>query len=270
MREIGKISLRSQRGAWGGGAMLCMASVSVLLSFGFLNGAVLAFFERPQVSGALFSLWKALPGLVSACLALTMLLAAVCVIAPLKLGGGAWHYGGTIRTKRRLRWIGFWFNPAQLLRAARLYISLAVRKMTWAIALLLPGGLLACGTLYISFTQGLESRLLWVLLLGAAALLLCGFIEWVWVIQRYAIVLWLAVHYPKIRTKKAISVSARLMDGKHWQSICFSLRLLPIIPLAILVLPLLWIIPYARQRRAFWARQIITSGASIPIPLRKA
>jgi len=257
MREIAKRSRACQKGAWGGGALLSALSVSLPLSFGILNATILLLFDRPQVSGALFSLWPRLPGIVSACLAFSMSMFALLALAPLHMGSRAWYYGGAVRPTRSRKWVTYWYRPSQAFRAAHISISLAARKTAWALLLLSPGVLLGAGVLLISSGEGLEARLLAVLLGGAVLLTLCGLFAWLWMIQRYALVRWIAARYPKAGVQKIFAAAVRRMEGRYGFSLGFGLRLLPLAPLALLILPLLWIVPYALQRRAVWAFSLV-------------
>ncbi|MDR1409665.1 MAG: hypothetical protein LBJ12_05280 [Oscillospiraceae bacterium] len=256
-KEIGRRSRTCQKGSWGRSAALFTLSVSLPLSFGILNAVAQLLFERPQVSGTLYAFWPRLPGIFSASIALSLAICALLALAPLRMGCRAWYYGGTIRSSRSRKWVTFWYKPTQAFHAAHISISLAVRKLAWALFLLLPGALLCAGALYISSREGLETRMFAVLLGGAGLLMLCGFFAWLCVIQRYALVPWMAVRYPKISVKKLLVKSKACMEGRYGYSLRMALRMLPFAPLAMLGAPLLWIVPYAWQRRAVWAQALI-------------
>jgi len=257
IKELSKRSRICQKGAWGGSITLFILSISILLTLGILNAIVQLLFERPQVSGVLFAFWPPLSGIASACLAIGLLLCALFILAPLRMGQRAWYYGGAIRPTRSGKWVTFWYKPSQMFHAAHISISMGTRKMAWALFLLSPGILLSAGALYISARDGLETRLFMVLLGGSSLLMACGFIAWLWIIQRYALVPWIAARYPKMSVKKAIAASMERMEGQYGFSLSLGMRLLLFTPLALLGLPLLWIVPYAMQRRAVWAFSLV-------------
>jgi hypothetical protein len=257
IKEISRRSRKCQKGAWGRSAVLFALSISLTLSFGIINAAAQLLFERPQVSGALYAVWPRLPGIISACLALLLALCALLALAPLRMGCRAWYYGGAIRPTRSRKWVTFWYKPSQAFHAAHITLSLAARKTAWAAFLLSPGVLLGAGTFFISLRDGLETRLLAVQLGGAVLLTVCGFTAWLCVIQRYALVPWIAARYPKISVKKAAAAGVKCMEGRYGSSLRLAVRMFPLAPLALLGLPLLWIVPYAWQRRAVWAMEVL-------------
>ncbi|MCL2023806.1 MAG: hypothetical protein FWG82_05485 [Oscillospiraceae bacterium] len=257
IKTLNKKARKSQRGYWSGSISLLVLGLCLPVSLGIINGLAQLLFERPQVSGVLFATWEHLPGIISASLAAALLFTSALLICSLKMGEFAWYYGGSKRQTRNSKWVTFWCKPTQMIHAFGLVTSVFLRKIMWLLALILPAAVLGGGTFYISANSGLDPRLLMVLLGGAALLLICGVYAWLWVIQRYTLVYWIAVCYPTKSTKKTIAMSIEKMEECHGFSLWLSMRCLFFAPLAIFALPLLWIIPYVKQRRALWAYEII-------------
>jgi hypothetical protein len=256
MKEIGRRSRRAGKGDWTRSAALFVLTLTLPISFGILGAVAQLLFEGPQVSGTLYALWTRLPGIVSAFLAVVFGACSLLALAPLRMGQRAWYYGGALRFAHNHKWVTFWYKPKQAVHALRLFASLAARKAGWAALLLAPGLGMIAGALFISYTKGLQMRLLLLLTAAGGLLLVCGIVAWLWVIQRYALTTWLLAKYPKMSVRKAVHLSIGRMEGRYGQSLGVAARMLLWMPLALLIVPLLWLVPYAWQRRAVWAASL--------------
>lgn len=194
--------------------------------------------------------------------AVLLVLLAVLLCAPLRLGREAWFYGAADAKKRSSARVLFWLQPRWAFKAAHFVLALALRKLLWAAIYLLPGGFLLAGTLWQARTGDVSMGLFLAAAGGGAALLIMGLIFYAATVQRYALVLPVLAKQPRCLLRNAFRLSAARTNGHCAALLRFQLSFLPWMLLSLPVIPLIFTAPYIVQCRACRHAELLNSGLS--------
>ena len=95
---------------------------------------------------------------------------------------------------------------------------------------------------------------------GGALLLLLGLGFYLATAQRYALVLPVLAKQPRCRLRNALRLSAARTDGRCAALLRFQLSFLPWVLLSLLVVPLIYTMPYITQCRACKHASLLKGG----------
>ena len=190
------------------------------------------------------------------CAAAVILLFNMLAFSSFSAGSCAWFW--FYNKKNRLGRTVFWFKPFRSFKAARLYVSLFLRKLLIACAFLLPGVGVLLSFVILAMNGGIEFNLFLAGVSGAAAMLILGSIFAFICTQRYFLTPYIVAANPKIKIKDAVSQSKILMNGRMKKTAGFKLSFMPWFILCAAVFPIYYVWPYYKQSCAVYAKQAVS------------
>ena len=202
--------------------------------------------------------WGITAGQAGFAVLLALLVALLC--APLRLGREAWYFGGADARKRSRARIFFWLQPRWAVKATGFVVSLALRKLMWAMLYFLPGGFLLVGTLWQAQGSEIDLSLFLGAIGGGAALLALGLVFYSTTVQRYALVLPILAKQPRCKLRNAVRLSVARTNNHCKALLCYKLSLLPWYLLCMLIIPLPFVAPYITQARACRHAELLQGG----------
>ena len=248
------------QGDYGRTSVIFAVFTAMLMLWGIFTQILRTLLDMQWISAALFAAWEKLPALTGLLCAVLLLLLALLTLSPLSLGCTAWFLGGAMRRRRSGKWFVFWLRFSHTLRAARLKLSLALRKSGVTALFLTPGSMLLGGCAYLLLHGGVERNVLQMLAATGLALLAVGGGFALLTLQRYFLAAYLLARTPTLTAAQAVHRSIALMQGGQGRLLLFRLSFLPWLLPCLLLFPLIYAWPYYRQSCAVWAYSRMAQG----------
>lgn len=189
--------------------------------------------------------------------AAVILLLNMLAFSSFSAGSCAWFW--FYNKKNRLGRTVFWFKPFRSFKAARLYVSLFLRKLLITCAFLLPGAGVLLSFVILAMNGGVEFNLFLSGVSGAAAMMILGTVFAFICAQRYFLTPYIVAANPKIKIKDAVSQSKILMNGRMKKTAGFKLSFMPWFILCAAVFPIYYVWPYYKQSCAVFAKQAVNN-----------
>ncbi len=269
-QTIKKNALGSLKHHWGRaiGILLFLASINalfLLLEQFFCYLLSLNVIEEPALVVDLFH------GRIQITSSMAIVTAAFAIVSfvlmtPLLFGMTKWYFhqvGGERPALQTL--FSYFYSVRDLFRSIVLRIIITVRAVLWGLLFAIPSGLIFWA---IQMVGQWKSE--YTLLLNAALLLLEGVVTlimallWFCWIQRYFLVDYLFVSEAEMGLHAMIKKSVRIMKKNRVQTAALYGSFLPWILLSVLVVPLLFVLPYLFSSAAINARVLLERDAREP------
>ena len=269
-QTIKKNALGSLKHHWGRaiGILLFLASINalfLLLEQFFCYLLSLNVIEEPALVVDLFH------GRIQITSSMAIVTAAFAIVSfvlmtPLLFGMTKWYFhqvGGERPALQTL--FSYFYSVRDLFRSIVLRIIITVRAVLWGLLFAIPSGLIFWA---IQMVDQWKSE--YTLLLNAALLLLEGVVTlimallWFCWIQRYFLVDYLFVSEAEMGLHAMIKKSVRIMTKNRVQTAALYGSFLPWILLSVLVVPLLFVLPYLFSSAAINARVLLERDAREP------
>jgi hypothetical protein len=217
---------------------------------GALTAGANFYLRRPAIAAWLAAADARLPAAAQVALCVALLLLALRLLAPLRVGRAAWFLSPSLGVKRRAARVAFWLRPARARRALVYVFALGGLKLLWLGVYLAPGGFLLGGTLYTAARGQVQADLFAAVCVGSALMVLVGAGFYAVTAQRYFLVIPILACRPQTHLGEALKFSTIVMDGHCLRTLLFKLSFAPWVLSCLLLLPALWAVPYYNQARA--------------------
>ena len=266
-QTIKKNSLGSLKHHWGRaiGILLFLISINVLfllLEQFFCYLLSLNVIEEPALVVDLFH------GRIQITSSMAIVTAAFAIVSfvlttPLMFGMTKWYFhqvGGERPALQTL--FTYFYSVRDLFRSIALRIMIAVRTVLWGMLFAIPSGLIFWAIQMVGQWKSDYSLLLStaLLLLEGVVTLIMALLWFCW-IQRYFLVDYLFVSEAEMGLHAMIKKSVRIMKKSRVQTAVLYGSFLPWILLSVLVVPLLFVLPYLFSSTAINARVLLERDA---------
>jgi len=241
VKEIKAISKQLIHGNTYKGLMIKLISFLILCV-----SAVVSFFIKIYVDNKVLVI----------CSLLIIILLIYTFLSSFKLGEKAWYNSRINNPEKGTKRFVYWLLPKNTLKALKFRISLITIKIFWSVITLLPSASFFSSIIILAYSGGIENYLFITLLFGAIIMLITGMIFRFIILQRYFIAEYLISSNPKLKTLQAIRQSKNLTEGHIFDIIKFKLSFLPSAFSCLLIIPVLFIIPYYKQSCSVIAKSI--------------
>ncbi len=268
-KQIKLNARRALGGSWGKAICLLLIIFSISLIFSLLQGLTSLLLGIPDFSDVLTTPQYYLDDVInlsipSFLIAAAFTLFSLIVNSPLSFGIRLWYYRLAGGDSEEVAAVFSFFSGLRLFFKAIWHdISLSVRLLLWSIPFaLLPGGI---GTFALFLLYNAETartvRLGGFLLLTLACVLsiLAGLFFSIFS-KRYLLAPYLIVDNPSISVRQAFRTSIRYTRGYKNELFLFDLSFLPWALLSVLLLPLLYVVPYYNASLALYAKYLVEKG----------
>ncbi|MGI5856249.1 MAG: DUF975 family protein [Candidatus Merdivicinus sp.] len=269
-QTIKKNALGSLKHHWGRaiGILLFLVSINalfLLLEQFFCYLLSLNVIEEPALVVDLFH------GRIQITSSMAIVTAAFAIVSfvlmtPLLFGMTKWYFhqvGGERPALQTL--FSYFYSVRDLFRSIALRIMITVRAVLWGLLFAIPSGLIFWAIQMVGQWKSDYS-----LLVSTALLLLEGVVTlimalmWFCWIQRYFLVDYLFVSEAEMGLHAMIKKSVRIMKKNRVQTAALYGSFLPWILLSVLVVPLLFVLPYLFSSTAINARVLLERDAREP------
>lgn len=264
-KAIKQNAKRSLKGHWGRILLILLIFVGVNILLSGLDNAIFSTFgfhrikislDLSQLRQIIINYPAALPRMGEIALSLLLLLVRLIIMAPLTLGIINWALelsDGRMRPVSSLFWA---FDNAAFGRSIWLKITVAVKTGLFGlVASLVPMALITVGT--VLRVRGTASWAFCSLLivLGSLLSIFSGIVT-MWFSARYFAARLLLCDRYYYTVKEATRLSVAATRGHCWQIVGFYFSFLPWLLLFVLVLPILYVIPYFTMASVMMARYL--------------
>lgn len=270
-RRIKENAKAALSGRWGQADAIVLLVVAISILFTLTESALTLLFDVPAFLDILntpgFYL-DDLPNttLPSLCLSSLIWMLSAVVLIPLNLGVVRWYCGVTYGSQEDISLIFTFFeSPYQVFRALWATLQVSLRSLLWAVLLFSPsflllgmsGNLNRQGSSPMDYTMATIGSLMGMLLFlfGGILLFIC--------LQRYYLVPYLLCGDRKMKVSHAIRQSMQITYGYKTDLVLFHLSFFGWYLSNLLILPILYTLPYIYTSQAMMARYLMErSGVS--------
>ncbi|WP_312640926.1 DUF975 family protein [Hydrogenoanaerobacterium sp.] len=265
-KQIKQNARRALGGNWGKAICILLIGMSIFVIFSLLQGLTSLLLDIPDFHDTLKTPGFYFDDVVNVSL-LSLLIASIFTVlslivnSPLTFGVKQWYYRLVGGESEDVVSIFSFFSFARLFFKAIWHdINLIVRRLLWAIPFaVVPGAIAGIAVLLLYNTQPSDLMHLGGIMLLMLGLLLAVIAQIFFFIfsNRYFLSSYLIVEDPEIGVRKAIKTSIRSMKGHKSEIFVLQLSFVPWGLLSLLVLPLLYVVPYYNSSSALYAKYLI-------------
>lgn len=230
--------------------LVIMVLLSVFLNNTFILGELVS--RLPQVSVYISPLLKNI---------LIVLLGAVSYVAlaPFNYGRDIWFYENARKNKLPLRSLFSFYSVKKSFGAIKIVFSVQVRKFLVTVLFLVPS-LAVGGYLFYSLREGIGQLIFIALAVSTVLLTVTGlFFSFVFS-QRYFLAPYLYFENEPCRARDVISLSAKIMENRCFETAILKLSFFPWWLLYAFVFPAVYVYPYNKLSISFKAVTILTNN----------
>lgn len=272
--KIKENAKRALAGNWGKAIAILLILFAVSMLFVFFEALFYWIFQFTGQTGPVLSLdfippdypllsqartIRLAPQLVS----LASMACGLLVLSPLSLGVTQWYYravGGETADASAV--FQFFSQKGLYFKSVWYHVQITVRSFLWGVLLFAPGFVLFALCSYYLERPGENENLQLTalsfgLVLSCVLLVLCTLVL-ILVLLRYFLTPYYLVHRPDLTVSQAIQLSIRGTREQKGNLLLFGLSFLPWMLLGLLVVPLLYVLPYLMASRALYAKVLIT------------
>ena len=263
---------RALAGNWGKAIAILFIMGAVCLLFAFFETLFYWIYDFTGGTGPTFELSGAIanfpllasPGKINLVPFLISTLSMICallVLSPLSLGVTQWYYKTVSGEPVGVSLIFSFFSHGKLyFKSVWYHIQITVRAFLWGILLFAPGLTLfaLCNYFLEHPAEGIETVALSIgLVLAVLLIVLCAVVLML-VLFRYFLAPYYLVDNPELTVTQAIRLSIKGTKEQKGDLFLFVLSFLPWMLLGILLLPLLYVLPYYLASKSLYAKVLIT------------
>lgn len=264
-RQIKKDAQRALRDGWGRAVAILLITAAVIVALVLFEGIFyqifhLSGFRDVTLTAGNYLLTPITVSLGTLIITGFIVFIGFILLSPLHAGTACWYYQLVSTGAEDISSVFRFFSSGRLLlRSWMLYLQLIVRSLFWTVLFMAPGGVVLYFSvgLYasrgdsIDTVMGIFGIVIGILLLLTAALLLSVFL------LRYFLAPYILADDQKLSARKCIVLSKRYMKGRKGQLWVFHLSFFPWMLLSLLILPLLYVLPYISCASALYAKYLI-------------
>lgn len=206
-------------------------------------------------------------------LSVAMLVLSFLVLAPLTTGMIQWYYRLTEGESEEISTIFSMFSTAKIyFKTLWLHLNLTVRVLCWTVLLTGPGALISWWGLRTlgRVTNDMGKALAVTGMFSGLVLLVLGIIFLLILSTKYLLALFLYVESPDVKISAAICASRHYTRGHRLELFAFFVSFLPWYLLCIILVPLLYVVPYLSCSMALYSRYLIQLGRNREMEATKA
>lgn len=263
---------RALTGNWGKAIAILLILFAVSMLFVFFEALFYWIFQFTGQTGPVLSLDFIPPdypllsqartiSLAPQLVSLASMVCGLLVLSPLSLGVTKWYYataGGEAADASAV--FHFFSQRGLYFKSVWYHVQITVRSFLWGAALFAPGLVLFALCSYYLERPGEDMQLTAIsfgLVLSCVLLVLCALVL-ILVLLRYFLAPYYLVHRPELTVSEAIQLSIQGTREQKGNLLLFGLSFLPWALAGLLVLPLLYVLPYLMASRALYAKVLIT------------
>lgn len=264
-RQIKKNARISLRGSWGKAVAIVFTILGVYLLVSALEQTLYlvlgltGFQDIAGTPGFYLDDTLTLDLRAVTCTGLSSLLLFLLGV-PLSAGSAGWYFSLSAGSP-----MGFeglfrpFFSGKSYVRTLSTAFLLGIRSVLWGMLFLIPPACLAALFLSASEAEGLPFAAMLIdlgyavsqILFAIALIFLFVFL------QRYSLVFYLLADRPQTPTTRIIALSVKMMRGHCWEATALKISFLGWQLLSVLVLPMLYVMPYYYASMAIYARYVV-------------
>ncbi len=179
-------------------------------------------------------------------------------LLPLSVGRDVWFYENSKKNRLGVRKLFSYYSPKKSPAAVRLMILIHIKKLLITLLFLIPAATI--GTyLVMSLGEGIGRKLIVTLAVSFVLLLLSGLFFSFIFSQRYFLAPYLFYENEPCRVRDIVSLSAKIMENRCFQTAFLRLSFVPWMLLYVLLFPAVYVYPYYKLSLSFKAITILNN-----------
>ena len=195
-----------------------------------------------------------------------LLALSVWLQSALRQGKLAWHICRSVGRQPSGTQILFWMRYARSVKSRCLYAVVRVRKTAWLLLLNSPCAALLGAWYYAQNTGQLQTLPSRIVLGGAVVCGLTGVVFTMLLNQQYAAAAYLLAVDPSLSVRQSVRESRRRMAESCGKMMLFKLSFLPWFLSCVLLIPLIYVIPYYQQGCVCMLQKILSGSSCGSLP----
>lgn len=270
-KQIKQNAHRALSGSWGKAICIFMVALAIFIIFSLLQGLTTLLLGVPDFQDVLQTPAIYLDDTMnlsyfSLMISAVYFLFSLLINSPLTFGKRQWYYRLAGGNSDEVVTVFSFFASIRLLGKSIWHdIMLLARLLLWSIPFgAVPGGVCFFARLLLNSADAPPqslTRLGGILLLLVGMLLgVLAFVFFLIVTNRYFLSAYLIVDRPEMSVREAFVTSVRYTKGCKTQIFMLMFSFLPWFLLSVLVLPLLYVVPYYNESLALYAKYLVERG----------
>ena len=268
-QQIKQNARRALGASWGKAICIFLIMASIFIVFSLMQGVLSLIFGIPDIGDVFLSYYyypKAAVIIPPVSLAMAAVFSAFSMLinSPLTFGVKGWYFSIISGETEDIGAIFLFFSHIRLLLKAIWHdINITIRLCLWSIVFaLIPGGICAVAGLILQNPKYVELYRLGGIILLMLGLLLAVLSQIFFIIfsNKYFLSAYLIVEDTTLTVSKAIKTSAAYTKGSRGALFMLSLSFIPWALFSVLLVPLLYFVPYYSASKALYAKYLIERG----------